>query len=413
MGHKKRLFAFLITLLLAAMAEQGGAKQTPAAAAEATAVAAVRAPVELLPERLAGARATGEARQYGPEGVAELAGDKAAVYHEYNVISAAAREYEGARVAVFQMKSPYAAFGLFTYSAGEAGAGATARQVGSDAARVAGGLVFWKGNYFVRVTEGKAKRAESFYAGLASAVAGAIPLSSADAARPPLLDSLPAEGVSTGSRRYFLGPESFGAYFERARDAFSFEGSAEAVMAEYAQGGAGASDAGAALATGQQAAPLKFFIIEYHTPNFATDAMARAEGFLASLPDEQRDRMVIEREGNFIVGAINVADRDFAARLMGSVEYPYTVKWLRNPLWPTRDPFRARKAAEMLLSTFGLLGLMILAVLVGGGVFGSVVFLKRRKRQRAIFSDAGGMLRLDIDPFEKVILGLPPKRGED
>jgi hypothetical protein len=99
--------------------------------------------------------------------------------------------------------------------------------------------------------------------------------------------------------------------------------------------------------------------------------------------------------------------------LISSIKYPYTVKWLRNPLWPTNDPFRMEKTAQMLLSTFGLLGLILLTVLTIGSAFGATIFLKRRKRQQEIFSDAGGMLRLDIDPFESALLGLPPKRSEE
>ena len=62
----------------------------------------------------------------------------------------------------------------------------------------------------------------------------------------------------------------------------------------------------------------------------------------------------------------------------------------------------------MLVSTFGLLGLILGSVLVGGAAFGATIFVKRRKRQREAFSDAGGMLRLDIDPVETAMLGLPP-----
>jgi hypothetical protein len=67
----------------------------------------------------------------------------------------------------------------------------------------------------------------------------------------------------------------------------------------------------------------------------------------------------------------------------------------------------------MLVSTFGLLGVILLSVLVGGSIFGTTIFLKRRRQQREIFSDAGGMLRLELDPIEGTILGLPPKRSED
>src|SRR6185369_13295136 len=116
-----------------------------------------------------------------------------------------------------------------------------------------------------------------------------------------------------------------------------------------------------------------------------------------------------KRAGNYVVAATGVTDREFAEGLISSIQYPYTVKWLRNPLWPTNDPFRTQKTAEMLLSTFGLLGLILLTVLIGGTVFGATVFLKRRKQQKEVFSDAGGMLRLDIDPF---VLALPPKRSE-
>jgi hypothetical protein len=75
------------------------------------------------------------------------------------------------------------------------------------------------------------------------------------------------------------------------------------------------------------------------------------------------------------------------------------VKWLREPPPPSSFGFEGRKAAQVLTSTFGIIGLVLLAALIGGSAFGAVVFIRRRKRLNSLFSDAGGMLRLDIDPL--------------
>ncbi|HVG19530.1 MAG TPA: DUF6599 family protein, partial [Blastocatellia bacterium] len=304
-------------------------------------------------------------------------------------------------------------------------------------ARIDGGLVFWKDNYFVRVVNAdqqKIRAQGAAHAPLARAVAEGIGPKSAGAARPPLLESLPAGSSIAGSQRYFLGPESLNAYVERGREMFGFAGDAEAVMAEYlsegAQDGArgdsvaGVSSVAAESARGQSAQgvrppaqgqrpPLKLVIVEYHTPQFAYDAMARVNDYIATLPEDERGRIIVKREGNYIVEAMNVQERDAAQALVEAVKYPYGVKWLRDPRLPSNDPFRMQKAAQMLLSTFTLLGLLLFTVLLGGGAVGTAIFLKRRKQQQEIFSNAGGMLRLDLDPFEATILGLPPKRSED
>jgi len=39
----------------------------------------------------------------------------------------------------------------------------------------------------------------------------------------------------------------------------------------------------------------------------------------------------------------------------------------------------------------------LMAAFVGGGILGTVAFIRRRRRQLEVFSDAGGMLCLDID----------------
>ncbi len=173
---------------------------------------------------------------------------------------------------------------------------------------------------------------------------------------------------------------------------FGFAGDAEAATAEYGPN-------------------ARLLIVEYHTPEFAADAHRRINSYLASLSEEERGRIIVNRRGNYIVEATNFDDREFAQSLIDSVEYPYTVKLL-NPDAPMNDPFAAQKAARMMISTFSIIGLTVFTVLFVGTTFGAMIFLKRRKRQQEIFSDAGGMLRLDLDPFEAVILGLPPKRSD-
>ena len=418
MEYRKK-FIFLVTLLLVAplivKARQQPSSEQPAAAQEVTPVAPSRSASSVLADNLAGVNATGEVQRYSRDELERLVGDTATIYREYLVISAASRQYGEARVEVFKAENPFAAFGLFSYSSGAKEASALKQNIGSGSAMIPGALIFWKDDLFARVTNGGRKANSSGNERLAEAIASAIVPGRPDIMRPPLLESLPAESVVAGSRRYFLGPESLNQYIERGRDMFGFAGKAEAAMAEYVQSEGAvpeSKDSTAGPLAEASPQPVKLLIVEYHTPHFATDAMARANYYLASLAEEERNNIILKREGNFIVEATGFQDREFAQQLVDSVKYPYGVKWLQDPLMVTDDPFRIQKAAEMLLSTFSLIGFVMLTALVGGTAFGTIIFLKRRKRQRELFSDGGRMLRLDLDPFQKVILGLPPKKEE-
>lgn len=415
--------AMAVLSLLAPLAIRG--QQPKAASAQSIPVAPAHPFSGLLPGRLAGFAATGEITAVEGDRLADLVSDQAGAFQEYRIVAAAFRQYGKLRVDVFQTRNQSAAFGLFTYVSGQERE--AAENIGSGGARVGGAAVFWKSSYFVRVAASEPARSTRIdTVAAARAVSKAIDSRGEAVSRPALLESLPAFQMIQGSERYFLGPESLGAYVDRGREMFVFPGDAEAVLAEYNQSppagvlgqdvGIRAADnsSGAETAgTAESQAPLKLLIVEYHTPQFATDAFVSLNRFVESLPEEERDQILFDREGNYIVKAVNVRNRDVAETLMGSIQYPYTVKWLRNPLWQTDDPFRMEKTAQMLVSTFGLLGLILLTVLLFGSAFGATIFLKRRKRQQEIFSDAGGMLRLDLDPFESTLLGLPPKRSDD
>ena len=422
----------ILTPPLVIGAQQAPASDSSGAATEIVSVASPGALARLLPDNLSGIKATCDIRSVSGDNIADLVADKAAIYHEYLVTSAVSRDYAGVGVDVFETRNPFAAFGLFTFSSGATEAKPIDIELGSGGARLGGELIFWKGSFFVRVRNADQKDGRGRTVvpeSIARAVADEIGGAGAAATRPPLLDSLP-ETVNGAmllrkSERYFLGPESLKAFVEHAGEMFQFVGDTEAVIGEYAKADSvnivtsrgrasdqiSVSDGSAGHSAAVPAAqPLKLVIVECHTPEFASDELARITSYVSSLPEVEQQQIVFKRTGNYIVAAVNVQDREFGEGLINSVQYRYTVKWLRNPLWPTNDPFRSQKAAEMLLSTFGLLGLILMTVLIVGTVFGTTVFLKRRKQQSEIFSDAGGMLRLDIEPF---VLGLPPKRSEE
>jgi uncharacterized protein DUF6599 len=392
------LFTICIGCLIALATSRAKADNP---ATDAVPVAKPPARIE-LPDRLGLARATGEAILLPADTASQITPNGAAVLREYRVLSASSRRYSTAQVDALQFENQFAAFGLLTCLR-EPGKNIPG-EIGWQAATVDSGIVFWKDSYVVRVVNADGrplKRVPASMIAVARSVGDLIPQGEVQKL-PQLLDSLPAGGRLAGTERYFVGTEALSNYVENAQDMFEFYGDAEAVIADYAWGSSIPPDPG-----------IRLLIVEYHTPQFATDSMARLSKFTDSLAPELKQRMIVKREGNYIVLALNVTDRDFAQSLVDAVKYNYGVKWLRDPLLPTNDPFRQQKAAEMLLSTFGVLGLMIAGVLSVGGIFGTTIFLKRRKQQREAFSDAGGMLRLDLDPFDAVVLGLPPDRSNE
>lgn len=382
------LAATLLALLLAG--SFAFAADRNEAGKQATVIATARTIAQLLPERLAGVKATGEIQQFGRDNLASMVGEKATVYQEYLVTEAYSRQYGPARVEIFQTENEFSAFGLYTYASGKRPGSDSPARVSEKVPEKIDEQVLWKDNYFVRVS---APGTWNLKSSLARSISETLARGNKAVKMPLLMESLPRQQVIASSQRYFLGPESLNDYVERGRDMFGFAGDAEAAMAEYAP-------------------KARLLIVEYHTPEFAADAHRRINSYMASLSEEERDRIIVKRQGNYIVEATNFDDLEFARGLIDSVEYPYTVKLL-NPDAPMNDPFAAQKAARMLMSTFSIIGLTVFTVLFVGSTFGAMIFLKRRKRQREIFSDAGGMLRLDLDPFETVILGLPPKRSDE
>lgn len=369
MIHCKSIIAIATATMALAICCRAAAQE----AAAVTAVSSERTISQLLPDSVAGVKAIDQIRVFDVNSMAD-----ANVYKEYGAVGASSRRYGPSRIDLFRTQTSFGALGLFSYYAG-----LRDLTVAGKTAWLGDELVFWRSTYFGRVS-GPRSTSTKLGAGIATLI---LP-SETPAVLPTLVRAIPSEIEKPTSIRYILGAESLTDFVTRAGDVFQFEGGAEAVVGEYKQTG-----------RGRHTTPLKLLVVEYHTPQFAREAIDRLAAFVGSLPSEDQARIVYRREGNFVVQATDVVDRKLADRLVNSVKYPYGVKWLSNPDLVGEDPLQGQKTAQVLVSTFSLIGLVGLIALLVGGLFGALVFMKRRKRLRAIFSDAGGMLRLDLDPL--------------
>jgi hypothetical protein len=355
-----------------------------------TMVAPANSITSLLPPTLAGLRSNGGIEQFQLPSLGDLTGERATIFLEYGVDAAAARDYGEYRVQVFQTPTPIQAFGLFTYNSPQPVDFRRVKESPVATARTPDGEILWKGNFFVRIKAARTRPASFRTADqVSSEIAGLIGIA-APGQLPSLPDSLPNNSSGGEKVRYFLGTRSLGSFVDHAAEMFGFEGRAEAALAPYEQ-----------ASNNPGAKPVNLLIVEYNTPQFAHDALVRAIGFANALPEDEQKRIIIRREGNYIVEATGVANsiesHDVARRLVDSVKYPYTVKWLKDPHSRSYDRFAGQKAAQIILSSFGIVGVLLLAAFVGGAILGTTAFIRRRRRQIEVFSDAGGMLCLDID----------------
>jgi hypothetical protein len=183
-----------------------------------------------------------------------------------------------------------------------------------------------------------------------------------------------------------------------ALDALSFDESTEAVTAKYGD--------------------ARLVVVEFPTPQHAFDADAAVTRRIAELSaGGQPVPSSYKRVGNYSVFVFDAQDTASAEKLISGVRYEKDVRWLgRNP-HAEENAIRSytNTMGGVIMTTLITTGLAILLCLTVGGVIGGAIFLSRRAKHAAqeIYSDAGGMLRLNIEdvntPQTTKMLG----RGED
>ncbi len=166
-------------------------------------------------------------------------------------------------------------------------------------------------------------------------------------------------------------------------DAIVFDG-AEAVTASYDRG-------------------MRLVIVEYFTPQLASDNDRRVIERINELRagGGQPAPSLYRRIGNYLVFVFDAASAEAAEQLVSGVKYEQEVRWLGEYPYAVENAQRANAvmAADVILTTLKASGVTLLVSLCLGSILGGLVFLRRRAQASAseIFTDAGGMVRLNID----------------
>jgi hypothetical protein len=142
----------------------------------------------------------------------------------------------------------------------------------------------------------------------------------------------------------------------------------------------------------------ELLIIEYPGPQASVETDGKVAQYLESTGDATT---AYRRIGNYNVFVFGVKDPAAANALLDQVKYEKNIRWLGD------DPFyqnRAERNFVVTTSDIFLSTVLIIILGMGGSVVaglgaGLVYFMlrERRRSQMTEFSDAGGMIRLNLD----------------
>jgi hypothetical protein len=242
--------------------------------------------------------------------------------------------------------------------------------------------VFFKGVHFVKITSLKPGTNSSNLTALAKSLSDTLDAGEADI--PVLIKHLPEPEQAQKNAVYLNSLTTLTSLAPQ-------QGVLTAV-----QGDGNADAAFATLSSG------KVLLVEYNTPQLATDNDKRITARIQELWKlGQPAPTAYRRVGNYSVFVFDAPNEQTAKQLIDQVKYEQVVSWLGE------NPNILRDAEERYINT--TLGVLVTVVkasgyaLVGclgfGGLIGALLFTYRRSQQKAVttYSDAGGMLRLNLD----------------
>ncbi len=169
----------------------------------------------------------------------------------------------------------------------------------------------------------------------------------------------------------------------------------QTVLSEVKTGG----DADAAMASYDSG---KVMIVEYNTPQLATENDQRITAKIHALwQSHQPAPKAYRRVGNYSVFVFDAQTDEAANQLLNQVKYEQVVQWLgQNPyLFKEAERRYVETTLGVFVAVMKASGVALITCFGLGGLFGALLFTRRRAQQRTVeaFSDAGGMMRLNLD----------------
>jgi hypothetical protein len=146
----------------------------------------------------------------------------------------------------------------------------------------------------------------------------------------------------------------------------------------------------------------KVLIVEFNTPQLAAENDQRIIARIRELWNlGQPAPTAYRRVGNYSVFVFDAPDEATAKQLINQVKYEQVVQWLgENPnILKEAEKRYINTTLGVLVAVLKASGYALIACLGLGGLFGGLLFSYRRAQQKAVtaYSDAGGMLRLNLD----------------
>ncbi|HEY6805882.1 MAG TPA: hypothetical protein VI306_20040 [Pyrinomonadaceae bacterium] len=146
----------------------------------------------------------------------------------------------------------------------------------------------------------------------------------------------------------------------------------------------------------------KVLLVEYNTPQLAKENDDRIVAKIQELWKlGQPAPTAYKRVGNYSVLVFDAADNESAKKLIDQVKYEQVVQWLGdNPnIYKEAQKRYVETTLGVFIAVIKASGFALVGCLGLGGLIGALLFTRRRAQQKTqeVFSDAGGMLRLNID----------------